>query len=364
MKPKTIVSVLDSLSAAKDVALTRALSLADWYESALHVIHVGPSNQVGQRAGDAVRDELVKRVTRVAEGSATSGVNIIPAVLSGSPVRAVAEYSDRVSADLVVVGKRSRRASGYWSAGSFAAAVGKAVKSPTIAVPSSHSQPTDSDTLFRKIVVPIDFSEVSLRALSQALLLAQQSGGHLRLLHVLDGFPYETVYSGSGAFALMHDFRARVARVNRELQSLIPSDALNWSEIHVATLSGLAHEAIALAASGWGADLVVLGLPRRSRMEEFVAGSTVLRVLRRTTSPVLLVPGPSTASRARPADEHDDQFEPYPSALGLLASGGVCLRGGTNVMAITNVVPISGRKAEPLSRSWNNFERSVRRCRV
>ena len=197
MKPKTIVSVLDSLSAAKDAALTRALSLAQW-------VRVGPARRscrpIESESERAVAmrfaTTLVTRIARVAEGSGTAGVNVIPAVLSGSPVRAIADYTDRVSADLVVVGKKARRGSGYWSAGSFAAALGKAVKSPTIAVPSGHPQPTDSGALFRNIVVPIDFSEVSLRALSEALVLAQQSGGRLLLLHVLDGFPYETVYSG------------------------------------------------------------------------------------------------------------------------------------------------------------------------
>ena len=293
MKPKTIVSVLDSQAAPKDAALTKALSLARWYDSDLHVIHVGASNRVRESGGAAIRDGIARRVARAAEGSGVAAVNIIPAVLSGSPVRAIADYTDRVDADLVVVGKKPRRGSGYWSTGSFAAAVGKAVKRPTIAVSGGHPWPGESGSLFRNILVGIDFSDVSRRALSEALVLAQQSGGHLRLLHVLEGFPYETVYSGSRAFRLMRDFRARVARVNRDLRSLIPSAALNRARIDVATVSGLAHEAIVAAASEQQADLVVLGLPRRSRMEEFVAGSTVPAVLRRTTSPVLLVPAAS-----------------------------------------------------------------------
>ena len=318
MKPKTIVSVLDSLSAAKDVALRRALSLAHWYESDLHVILAGPSNRGSARGAHAIRDELVTRIDRVAKETGTTGVDVIPAVLSGSPTRAIAEYTDRVSADLVVVGKKARRGSGYWSAGSFAAAVGKAVKPPTIAISSGDSLPTESGSLFRNILVAIDFSAASYRALSEALVLVQQSGGRLRLLHVLDGFPYESVYSGSRAFRLMHDFRARVARVDSQLQSLIPPGAMNWAEIDVATVSGLAHEAIVAAASEQRADLVVLGLPRRARMEEFVAGSTVHRVLRRTTSPVLLVPGPATARLARPAED-DVPFATHAGAFGLHA---------------------------------------------
>ena len=39
-----------------------------------------------------------------------AGVNVIAAVLSGSPVRAIAQYAGRVSADLVVVEKKARHA--------------------------------------------------------------------------------------------------------------------------------------------------------------------------------------------------------------------------------------------------------------
>ena len=109
MKPKTIVSVLDSLSAAKDVALTRALALAHWYESDLHVVHVGSSNRVGESGGDAIRDDLVKRITRLAEGSGAAGVNVIPAVLSGSPVRAIAD-TPTVSRPISLLSRRRRGA--------------------------------------------------------------------------------------------------------------------------------------------------------------------------------------------------------------------------------------------------------------
>ena len=85
---------------------------------------------------DAIRDDLVEAHHSHCRRIRHGGVKVIPAVLSGSPVRAIADYTNRVSADLIVVEKKARRGSGYWSAGSFAVALGKAVKAPTIAVPS------------------------------------------------------------------------------------------------------------------------------------------------------------------------------------------------------------------------------------
>jgi nucleotide-binding universal stress UspA family protein len=312
LKPRTIVTVLESVSAAEDVAFRRALALAHWYDSDLHVLHVGSTSRV-KRAVEVVRDDLVERTARAAEASGFAGVNIVPAILPGRPVRAIADYTRRVAADLVVVGSHARRSVSHWLKGSFAAALGNAVASPTITVPTGGPQRTDATAPFRTILCAIDFSEASLLALSEALVLAQQSGGRLRVLHVLNGFPYETVYSGSRAFRLIEELPARIARVNREVESLIPPAALNWSEIEVATVAGAAHTAIAAAASEWRSDLVVLGLPRRSRLEQFLAGSTVHSVLRRTTSPVLLVPGPPKVSLFR-SGEHDGRFALHPSA--------------------------------------------------
>ncbi len=252
MDPRTIVAVLDPAAAGSDAVLVKGVSLARWYGADLHTIGA-----------------------------------------EGHSVRAIAEYATRVSADLVVVGKDARRSRGYWASGGFASAVGRAVKVPTIAVRDDGSQIADASAACQHILAAVDFSAASRRALSEALGLARRAGGRLRLLHVLDGFPYESVYSGSRAFRLMDDLRARTARADAKLRSLIP-DALDGIEVEVGTVAGDAAGAIMSAAARQPTDLIVLGLPRRSRLSEMVGGSTAQKVLRRAASPVLLVPGPPT----------------------------------------------------------------------
>ena len=320
MKPKTIVSVLDSSSVGKDIPLMTALSLAQWYDADLHVVRVGGSRRSKERGEDGRGAEVAERISRAAHAWGFSGVRTIPAVLRGAPVPAIARYARAIAADLLVVAKHAAPTKGFWAPGAFATTVGKAVKSPTMVIPGDAAQPSASGAPFRHILSAIDFSDASRRALSKALVLAQQSGGHLRVLHVLDGFPYETVYSGSRAFRMIDDFEAHVARVNRELQSLIPTDASNWSEIDVAAVSGRPHEVILAAASESPTDLIVLGVSRRPRLEDFIAGSTARRVLRRATTPVLLVPGPSTAVRLDPAVEFLDRFARDPSVIPMHAA--------------------------------------------
>jgi nucleotide-binding universal stress UspA family protein len=310
MLPRTIVSVIDSLDATTHVALAWALSVARWYESDLHVVHVSRSRRRSGAVEGARRDELAARLNRIVETSEPAGVDVTPVVLSGKPVRAIADYSRRVAADLVVVTNGPRRGSGYWSTGSFAAALAKAVAARTIVLPNTDLPAVEPSGLFRNIVTGIDFSEVSYRALSEALDLAQLSGGHLKLVHVMSGFPYETVYGGVGASRLRPYLSASASRISRELRLLIPSDALNWSEIATSAVAGQAPEGILATATRARADLIVLGMPRRSRLGELLTGSTVRRVLGGATSPVLLVPGPAAPPRLLVTEERRLRLAP------------------------------------------------------
>jgi nucleotide-binding universal stress UspA family protein len=58
-----------------------------------------------------------------------------------------------------------------------------------------------------------------------------------------------------------------------------------------------AAQAIVAEAEAWGADLIVLGSPRRGEFATRLRGSVTLRVMQRASCPVLVA---STASRRRP----------------------------------------------------------------
>jgi len=306
-----IVSPVD-LSASGEAALKRALALAQWHEAELHVVYVRPGRARRHTSGTTnAEDPFLGRLVKFISSLNPERVAVTPVVLTGEPVKAVAEYARVNSADLVVVAQNGRRRSRFWSSGLLATNVARAVASPTLTVSNKPVADTDVVASFNNIVCPIDFSVASLRALNEALTIAQQSGGRVTLLHVLEGFPYETVYSGSRAFRLIDEYRARVEKVKRELRALVPPAALNWCEIDTEVVSGIAHDAINAAATARKADLVVIGRPQRSRLDRIVMASTLSGVLRRARCPVLAVPGPldvtETASKAIVADRDEDK---------------------------------------------------------
>jgi nucleotide-binding universal stress UspA family protein len=125
---------------------------------------------------------------------------------------------------------------------------------------------------------------------------------------VLEGFPGESVYSGSGAFRLIGEYWARVEKAKRELRALVPLEALNWCEVDTEAVSGIPHGSILAVALARNADLVVVGSPRRTRLDRILMASTVAGVLRRARCAVLAVPEISSVTEtvARPTTDRKD----------------------------------------------------------
>jgi nucleotide-binding universal stress UspA family protein len=315
MNLSLILHPLDYSAGAKP-ALARALALAKWHDADLQVLHVRSRRHAihGEEAAHARLREFV-------DARNPDRVKFETVILAGDPVVAVADYALHKSPDLLVADNHGRRASKLWRAGVFAKELARLVASPTLTVPDNHDGANaTADAMFREILCATDFSPASIAALKQGLVLAQQSGGRLTVLHVLDGFPFETVYSGSPAFRLIDEYRGLVAQVSRQLRNAIPQDALNWCDVQTRVVSGVPHRAILSTALEIKPDLIVMGLPARSALDIVFMGSTTSPVLRGAQCPVLTVPVPAsmidgqtlmTSSRASTLDS--DLYSIVPS---------------------------------------------------
>jgi universal stress protein A len=142
----------------------------------------------------------------------------------------------------------------------------------------------------KSILVGIDFSPASLDALETARLLARHNSARLTLLHVLDGFPYEAVYSGSRALQLRGQIDAAVEAHNQKMLALLPARQPDDRDVEVVTVTGKPHEQLLAAAQERAVELIVIGLPPRTLVDRLL-GSTAERVLAGSPIAVLVVPG-------------------------------------------------------------------------
>ncbi|HYE39627.1 MAG TPA: universal stress protein [Ramlibacter sp.] len=143
--------------------------------------------------------------------------------------------------------------------------------------------------MFKRIFVPVDGSDTSLRSLDLACRLASESGGELRLAHVLDRGAYMTGYDVSGASgALFEALQSSAQKILAEAQAAAAAAGAQADTVLVNELGASLGEAVAAAATAWQADLIVVGTHGRRGPSRLFLGSGADQIVRLAPVPVLV----------------------------------------------------------------------------
>jgi len=132
----------------------------------------------------------------------------------------------------------------------------------------------------KKILVPVDFSGCSKKALQYSIALARQFGAELTLLHVVQPYPPMPEMGPIDAESVQ-DAHEELAAFQRTI-----GDAAN-SKTMVRT--GAPHVEIIDTAKEEDIDLIVISTHGRTGLEHVLLGSTAEKVVRHAVCPVLTV---------------------------------------------------------------------------
>jgi len=145
----------------------------------------------------------------------------------------------------------------------------------------------------KSILVPVDFSPSSEKALAYAVPLARQFGAKLTLLHVVE--PVATPdFAKSFPLAIEND--RLMAECKQHLERIAANLGIEPKLVEkILACHGRAFDEIASAARTLKADLIVISTHGYTGLKHVLLGSTTERVVRHAPCPVLVV-------RAR---EHD-----------------------------------------------------------
>lgn len=139
----------------------------------------------------------------------------------------------------------------------------------------------------KKILVPIDFSKISLNALDYAARLAQRSGARLQLLHVCYApgmISTNTTITLPSADQLRREGLADLEKLKRRTEK-------RYADIRIACecVSGFAIDEIPAYAEKMKADLIVMGTQGAGFLSERLFGSTATSIIGHSTVPVLAI---------------------------------------------------------------------------
>ena len=150
--------------------------------------------------------------------------------------------------------------------------------------------------MFRRILVALDGSETSMRALTASLNLARQGGGRVRMVHVVEELAYLGGFDPYGASSgdLIKVIRENGAKVLANGLAAAQSAGVEADTVLYDNFGERLPEAVADAAKQWNADLIVVGTHGRRGMGRVLMGSGAEQIIRLSPVPVLVIRAPET----------------------------------------------------------------------
>lgn len=154
----------------------------------------------------------------------------------------------------------------------------------------------DSTTpIYKRILIAVDDTECSKKALEHAKFFASMEGARLALVHVTEN-PTPSNYGvdplmGQQAVIVPETIQVQEDNAMQLLDSIKAGFGDQVGEVYCFHRTGTPRQEILAVAVEWEADLIVMGTHGRTGFDHFISGSVSESVLRRATCPVLVVPG-------------------------------------------------------------------------
>ena len=145
---------------------------------------------------------------------------------------------------------------------------------------------------YTHLLVPTDGSELSVRALDQAIGLAKALGAQLTVLHAKPPVPLPILGMGDAIDPATIDALVRAGRQNAERVMAEALDQVRHAGLEPGVQAlehATPHAAITQAARELGCDLIVMASHGRRGLEGLLLGSETQKVLATTPCPVLVV---------------------------------------------------------------------------
>ncbi|MDO9054131.1 MAG: universal stress protein [Gallionella sp.] len=143
--------------------------------------------------------------------------------------------------------------------------------------------------MYKRILVPIDGSSTSDRALQEAIRLIDTQHAQLRLVHVIDDLQFLDA-EGYVDYAELRELTRKIGQRALDKAEEIAGQADITVESALLEANGeRIAQVIDAEAESWSADLIVIGTHGRSGFSHLLFGSVAEGVVRGASVPILLV---------------------------------------------------------------------------
>lgn len=276
-------------------ALVHALFHAESFAARLTVLHGLIAGEPSAPHDYLEPDEFSRRMEEVAavqmkeslEAHKDRALDIYQTTIWGELAsELILEYARQHDTDLIVMGTHGRKGLNRFFLGSVAEEVIRNAPCPVMTVRSKAGEARFEP--LRHVVVPVDFSPISVEALQIARHVAILHKAKLTLLHVVE----EYFYPGGleAGIAPISEIIPDIKQKRLDMLNQLGQDHIQDEiEFHTVVTSGRASESIVNWADENQADFIALGTHGFGGLNRFFLGSTAERVVRKAQVPVCTI---------------------------------------------------------------------------
>lgn len=223
------------------------------------------------------------RLTKLVQTELPAGLQTTVSVLHGRAAAQIVAAARQRKADLIVICTHGYSGAERIVMGSTTEEVLRQAPCPVWTL--RHRTAPKAGLRIRRLLVPIDFSEPSRKALRYALGLARRFEASLTVCHVVSPVPPSRRWT-----TLARDLEAEAVESAREqLNQWIQPARDAGHNIKAEVLVGTPRDQIIAQADRQKADLVVMATRGRRGLARWLLGSTAEQVVRHAPCPVLVV---------------------------------------------------------------------------
>lgn len=277
-----VLAAMDFSKPARS-AFEYALALSQHHGAKLVVVQAVPPDQpFGWHARD--RRALTAILRHKAE---QLNVEFADRVQSGDPAEIVLLHARSLRPDVIVLGTHQRRGIDRLRIGSVAERVVAKATVPVLLVPRGRQD--SPRKLFTHVAVAVDLGPGTDRAIERALALASDLADRVTLLHVVPRSS-SSVPPHLYGYGINESQDPVLRDALRRLRLAVPVERHTHATIDARVLVGDTTTEVSRAVNDIGADLVIVGVPKRSLVSRALFGTTAARLLRAIGVPMLAVP--------------------------------------------------------------------------
>ncbi len=283
------VMVPVDFSEASKKGVNYGLSLALEFEARLVLANIVPYDSLAYLTAKAHLLDLIPAELR-------ERLDFELIVKSGDVRQELLGIVEEKEIDLVVMGSRGRSHVQRLLLGSVTERMLRKLHVPVLTV--SHLEPErelhkPGPVPLKKLLYATDLADGSEAGMEFSIRLARGLNAHLTVVHVVQ--PLDAAIYGIETAGYLPDYATEArAQASERLNRLVGLVSDGSVPITTVLADGVAYERIHALAAGQNADLVVINLQGKGRLDRALLGTTAERVIRTATVPVLALPLPAT----------------------------------------------------------------------